>query len=662
MNEFGDYLIYRGTPTYKILIYGRSDMYGTAILKEYYRVIKFEQGWETALDKYRIDWLFFGSKTPLSRFILTQKNWVLIYSDSVANIFVKYTKISEADRKVPFSEARRTIAPCTIISQHRPALMENSWIYVKRSRYETAWPICASLCLHAILILVLNTTSPLNLVVGRESRFDLFWISPLSVIPSPSTAPGNLDTAPKRGAESHEVADTEKVAEGRKVAAVLHEPADIAAVEVNDLAVTLPPAAKEVRTAPEKSTVPQPVVPSAIESRPVVIHKKKERRKEAAAKIEADDETAMAVNVIKAVPAAVEPPAETVHAPVAQLVQPVQPRQQESRRGESARQGKRVVFPPVPRPALLLSKPATLHVAQAPKEVSASPFLLGLAAMPAEAAKSAPPATSDMRRRRTNPPAKVAKVASPAVAAPHAVLPAPPPHAPKPSTVQHARQSKPVSSTSLQRQEYAPPSGKMAPRAGARIPAAAPAKPTTTANDNSAVDEKKPANAAEEAPEPKGLVVHSLRGDLKMVISGDSDIRLFVTFRPYSKPSRDRLSRSQAAEQQKVLPLVARIKPETKEAVIETAREGVYTFAAESERRDGAKAAFTLKIFESGNREKVANIGTRTVSGRKVLAKVLMPEGILWDDDTAFSGSLEDSDSTTKFNAQTGVYWKEYND
>jgi hypothetical protein len=188
-----------------------------------------------------------------------------------------------------------------------------------------------------------------------------------------------------------------------------------------------------------------------------------------------------------------------------------------------------------------------------------------------------------------------------------------------------------------------------------------PAKAALTARDKGTVTEKKQATA-DKAQEPKGLVISSLHGDLKMVISGDSGIRLFVTFRPYPKPSRERISRSEAREQQKVLPLVARIKPETKEAVIETAREGVYTFAAESERREGAKAAFTLKIFESGNREKVANIGTRTVSGRKVLAKVLMPEGILWDDESAFSGSLEDSDSTTKFDAQTGVYWKEYND
>jgi len=37
-----------------------------------------------------------------------------------------------------------------------------------------------------------------------------------------------------------------------------------------------------------------------------------------------------------------------------------------------------------------------------------------------------------------------------------------------------------------------------------------------------------------------------------------------------------------------------------------------------------------------------------------------MPEGILWDDDSSFSGNMEDSESITKFNAETGVVWREY--
>jgi len=53
-------------------------------------------------------------------------------------------------------------------------------------------------------------------------------------------------------------------------------------------------------------------------------------------------------------------------------------------------------------------------------------------------------------------------------------------------------------------------------------------------------------------------------------------------------------------------------------------------------------------------------IGTLTIDEKVVVVKILMPEGIVWDDDAAFTGSLEDSDSITKFNADTGLTWKEY--
>ena len=156
-------------------------------------------------------------------------------------------------------------------------------------------------------------------------------------------------------------------------------------------------------------------------------------------------------------------------------------------------------------------------------------------------------------------------------------------------------------------------------------------------------------------------MIASLRGDLKMVMVGESDIKLQVTFREFPKSRRHRMpTRSEARREQRIVPVFARTRQNTREAVIETAREGIYIFTAESEQGETAKGTFTFKIFETGAREKVTEIGTRTIAGRRVLTKVLMPEGILWDDDSAFTGSLEDSESLTKFNARTGLYWKEY--
>lgn len=50
----------------------------------------------------------------------------------------------------------------------------------------------------------------------------------------------------------------------------------------------------------------------------------------------------------------------------------------------------------------------------------------------------------------------------------------------------------------------------------------------------------------------------------------------------------------------------------------------------------------------------------REISGKTEVARLLMPEGILWEDETAFSGTIEDSDSITKLNAESGLVWKEY--
>lgn len=88
-DEFGDYLIYAAAPDYRPFIDGRLDMYGTPILKEYYKVIHFLPGWEKILAKYDISWFFIPAGDALYRYLLAQKEWRLVYSDKVAAILVK---------------------------------------------------------------------------------------------------------------------------------------------------------------------------------------------------------------------------------------------------------------------------------------------------------------------------------------------------------------------------------------------------------------------------------------------------------------------------------------------------------------------------------------------------------------------------------------------
>ena len=88
-DEFGDYIIYSAYPQYKVFIDGRVDTYGAERLKEFYKVIYLEPGWEKVIEKYDIKWSIFDTNSILSRCLMEKKDWQLIYSDKVASIFVR---------------------------------------------------------------------------------------------------------------------------------------------------------------------------------------------------------------------------------------------------------------------------------------------------------------------------------------------------------------------------------------------------------------------------------------------------------------------------------------------------------------------------------------------------------------------------------------------
>jgi hypothetical protein len=88
-DEFGDYIIYAASDMYKVFFDGRSDMYGVDRMKEYFRVARLEEGWNDVLNKYNISMIIFDNGSALSRFLLGRNDWKLIYSDRVANIFVR---------------------------------------------------------------------------------------------------------------------------------------------------------------------------------------------------------------------------------------------------------------------------------------------------------------------------------------------------------------------------------------------------------------------------------------------------------------------------------------------------------------------------------------------------------------------------------------------
>lgn len=360
-------------------------------------------------------------------------------------------------------------------------------------------------------------------------------------------------------------------------------------------------------------------------------------------------------------------------------------------------------------PAQHAASPAPRRPSPAPaRAAAASPTLVAEADHTAEdappppqpAAEGVKGAQAPMRLpagRPEEPPATVPSTIRPAVSVrqedPAAAAPSPEPAnamptlPPEPATVHLKSQRSAVASPAVPAAVTAAAPARAAAPPGATVPAAASApedsRPNTMQKEKTtthpprgaetaagaavrppaqALQKQKPKPLAGPADPQRGVVIASLRGDLKMTIAGDR-LKLTVLFRPYPTSRRAvEPTRAEARQVRNVTPVCADAPDRSREAVVEKAGEGVYLFLVEPERGGRAQAAFTLKIYEAGAGERVVALGRREISARTVLARVLMPEGILWDDQGAFTGSIEDAESTTKFNARTGLAWKEYDE
>jgi len=87
---------------------------------------------------------------------------------------------------------------------------------------------------------------------------------------------------------------------------------------------------------------------------------------------------------------------------------------------------------------------------------------------------------------------------------------------------------------------------------------------------------------------------------------------------------------------------------------------GVYTFILRYGGAAGVSATPLLYLGRSGapTTHPLAPLALAG-DGRTVLAKVLLPHGVLWDQDDWFSGKSESSDTVTKFRLPEGVTWTE---
>jgi hypothetical protein len=86
---WGGYLLYRLWPQDTVFIDGQTDFYGESLTREYEQVMYVNQGWETVLEKYNVDWVIVPSDTPLVNSLQDELDWIPIYHDDTASILRK---------------------------------------------------------------------------------------------------------------------------------------------------------------------------------------------------------------------------------------------------------------------------------------------------------------------------------------------------------------------------------------------------------------------------------------------------------------------------------------------------------------------------------------------------------------------------------------------
>jgi uncharacterized membrane protein len=90
-NEYhwGGYLIWRLYPQYRVYIDGRADVYGDALIEEYFTVHDGERAWRKPLDNYGIRTVLVEPDTPLASLLRDDTSWRNVFEDKQAVVFVR---------------------------------------------------------------------------------------------------------------------------------------------------------------------------------------------------------------------------------------------------------------------------------------------------------------------------------------------------------------------------------------------------------------------------------------------------------------------------------------------------------------------------------------------------------------------------------------------
>jgi len=86
-DQWGDYLIYKLYPRYRVFVDGRSDFYGMAFASGWVNTIHGRYGWQADLSKYSINTVLARTEDPIASILKLAPMWIPVFDDGTAIVF-----------------------------------------------------------------------------------------------------------------------------------------------------------------------------------------------------------------------------------------------------------------------------------------------------------------------------------------------------------------------------------------------------------------------------------------------------------------------------------------------------------------------------------------------------------------------------------------------
>lgn len=85
--HFGAVMIYKMHENPLVFIDPRYNLYGNALLQDYWHMVNCDANYNQLLEHYKIGWVFLAPRENLSKMLAKSPNWQLLYSDNTSVIF-----------------------------------------------------------------------------------------------------------------------------------------------------------------------------------------------------------------------------------------------------------------------------------------------------------------------------------------------------------------------------------------------------------------------------------------------------------------------------------------------------------------------------------------------------------------------------------------------